>query len=247
MGIQSEPTVLHANLSDVSTPHVAVDIATDAIEAAKILARAVTLAKLELGIIGDLLTYGSGGVPERLNIGTALQTLRVNAGATALEYATPTTGGGTTLSETGSGTGVSANTFVVIDPLPVRSWIKIVGRIKSLQAGTKTIAIRFNGDSGNNYSAQVIDTSGTTSGGGGNAQLNGGRISVQNNEAVFEINFSTRATTRHPVRISGAHLDTGTQWQLAGDWTDRSAITAFSFTLDGNFDHTFQVYSFNES
>lgn len=44
---------------------------------------------------GDLITATANDTPSRLAMGTALQVLRVNAGATALEYATPASGGGT--------------------------------------------------------------------------------------------------------------------------------------------------------
>jgi hypothetical protein len=46
----------------------------------------------------DLIVGGASGVPARLAKGAALQVLRVNAGATALEYADPASGGGTSLS-----------------------------------------------------------------------------------------------------------------------------------------------------
>jgi len=45
---------------------------------------------------GDIITGGASGTPTRLGIGSALQTLRVNAGATALEFADPAGGGGVT-------------------------------------------------------------------------------------------------------------------------------------------------------
>ena len=42
---------------------------------------------------GDLIVGGTAGAPTRLGIGTASQQLRVNSGATALEYFTPAAGG----------------------------------------------------------------------------------------------------------------------------------------------------------
>lgn len=42
---------------------------------------------------GDLITGGASGVATRLAMGSALQVLRVNAGATALEFADPSGGG----------------------------------------------------------------------------------------------------------------------------------------------------------
>ena len=43
---------------------------------------------------GDIVTGGASGTPTRLGIGAALQHLRVNAGATALEYADPPSSSG---------------------------------------------------------------------------------------------------------------------------------------------------------
>jgi hypothetical protein len=40
---------------------------------------------------GDIITAGSGGIPLRVGIGTALQQLRTNAGATSPEWFTPNT------------------------------------------------------------------------------------------------------------------------------------------------------------
>lgn len=46
---------------------------------------------------GDLITGGTAGAATRLAMGSALQVLRVNAGATALEFADPSGGGGAQL------------------------------------------------------------------------------------------------------------------------------------------------------
>lgn len=52
MSLYSEPATLHAQLSDVDTPHTAADIADLAIETAKLDAFAVTLAKIDPTLIG---------------------------------------------------------------------------------------------------------------------------------------------------------------------------------------------------
>jgi hypothetical protein len=56
-----------------------------------------TLALNPLTTAGDLFVGGTSGAPARLGIGTASQQLRVNSGATGLEYFTPAAGGTKTL------------------------------------------------------------------------------------------------------------------------------------------------------
>jgi hypothetical protein len=56
-----------------------------------------TIALNPLTTAGDLFVGGTSGAPARLALGTASQQLRVNSGATALEYFTPAAGGTKTL------------------------------------------------------------------------------------------------------------------------------------------------------
>jgi hypothetical protein len=62
---------------------------------------------------GDIIVGGVDGAPARLAIGTALQVLRVNAGATALEYAA--SGGGITWSTITTNTTAAKNNGYFID------------------------------------------------------------------------------------------------------------------------------------
>ncbi len=57
------------------------------IETSEVADNAVTLAKMEHEVQGDILIYGPGGMPITLAKGTALQVLRMNAGVTAQEWA----------------------------------------------------------------------------------------------------------------------------------------------------------------
>jgi hypothetical protein len=52
-----------------------------------------TLALNPLTTAGDIFVGGTSGAPARLALGTASQQLRVNSGATSLEYFTPAAGG----------------------------------------------------------------------------------------------------------------------------------------------------------
>lgn len=53
----------------------------------------VSLMSNPMTTAGDVIQGGASGAPSRLAIGTAGQVLKVNAGATALEYADETAGG----------------------------------------------------------------------------------------------------------------------------------------------------------
>ena len=56
-----------------------------------------TLALNPMTTAGDIVVGGTSGAPARLALGTASQQLRVNSGATGLEYFTPAAGGTKTL------------------------------------------------------------------------------------------------------------------------------------------------------
>jgi hypothetical protein len=56
-----------------------------------------TLALNPMTTAGDIVVGGTSGAPARLALGTASQQLRVNSGATSLEYFTPSAGGSTNL------------------------------------------------------------------------------------------------------------------------------------------------------
>ena len=80
--------------SDVTMTNAgAVTIANDAVTSAKIINNAVNGAKIAMGsdAAGDILTY-TGTDYVRLPKGTAEQQLRINAGATAVEWATVVAG-----------------------------------------------------------------------------------------------------------------------------------------------------------
>lgn len=143
-------TVGASTIADASV--TAAKLGTDAVETAKIkdlnvttgklVDDAVTLAKMEHGTQGDLLTYGASGVPARLAKGTALQVLRMNAGATAQEWSTFSGAFQTIDSGTFSGTGP----FDV--PFTAASWrsvtLKVTGIDIASANGTLTMNLTRN-------------------------------------------------------------------------------------------------------
>ena len=92
---------------------------------------------------GDIDYYTSGTAKARVAIGTAGQLLRVNAGATAPEWASIATGGMTQIA-TGSFTGSS----VVISSIPTTyKDLALVVRSLGNSASNEQARIRFNNDS----------------------------------------------------------------------------------------------------
>lgn len=108
---------------------------------------------------GDLDYYTSGTAKSRLAIGTAGQVLKVNAGATAPEWGT-VSGGGYTLIST---TSLTAGTSVTLSSIP-STYKHLFLTISGLTcSGNDDIWIRFNSDTGSNYTG--IDFNDASSGG----------------------------------------------------------------------------------
>ena len=89
------------------------------------------IAKSTVTTAGDII-YRNATVPVRLGIGTANQVLRVNSGATAPEWATPSTGAvvqvkqATTSTAVSSTSGVYADTNLTVDITPTSASNKIL-------------------------------------------------------------------------------------------------------------------------
>jgi hypothetical protein len=97
---------------------------------------------------GDTIYSSSGSTPARLGIGTANQILRVNSGATAPEWATVSSGGMTLISETVA----SGLTSLSLTGLGSYKQLLLVWHGIQHSASGSVFDIRFNNDSGNNYS-----------------------------------------------------------------------------------------------
>lgn len=102
---------------------------------------------------GDLAVGTGADTAAKLAIGTPYQQLRVNAGATALEYVT---GGLIRLGRGVAGVGgVASVTFTAIPGIFSSLFLTAVGRGSALQSGVGLV-LQFNGDSGNNYDLEVV-------------------------------------------------------------------------------------------
>lgn len=99
---------------------------------------------------GDTIYSSSGSTPARLGIGTAGQVLQVNSGATAPEWATPASGGGMTLINTG-GTALTGSSVTIGSiPQTYKSLVLKIYQYSGAVDGT-TVRIRFNSDANTRY------------------------------------------------------------------------------------------------
>lgn len=188
---------------------------------------------------GDLIYGASNDTPARLAIGTAGQVLTVNSGATAPQWTTLSSGGYTLLA-TATGTG-SSNT-ITFSSIP--STYKHLFIVMEGPYGTSTSAatqIRFNSDTGNNYSFRFQGNSTT-----GDTAV--GQIFFQTS-AVFGTSTDRGAANLYIyeyAKTTAPKVGIGTgfrQSSAAGDmrtggfsWNNTAALNAIEFQiLTGSF------------
>ena len=115
------------------------------------------IAKSTVTTAGDVI-YRNATVPTRLGIGTAGQVLTVNSGATAPEWATPSSGGGMTLLST---TTLSGTTTISSISGSYKHLLLYLKGITSTVDGN-SLPIRLNSDSGSNYYSGMVRSIGAT-------------------------------------------------------------------------------------
>jgi hypothetical protein len=99
---------------------------------------------------GDLIYGTADNTVARLAIGTATQILAVNSGATAPEWVTPAGGGANWSLLNAGGTNLTGATTVTVSGISGKDKLMIV--VDGASAGSSSvISVRFNGDTGNNY------------------------------------------------------------------------------------------------
>ena len=101
---------------------------------------------------GDTIYSSSGSTPARLGIGTAGQVLQVNSGATAPEWATPASGGGMTLLNSGGTTLTGSATTVSFTSTGYTN-LQVQVKNGSLAANANGFHLRLNTDTAANYSS----------------------------------------------------------------------------------------------
>lgn len=199
---------------------------------------------------GDLV-YHNGTDNVRLAKGTGLQGLRMNAGATAPEWAV--SGGALTLLETISADGTLGTYTTTADLSGYNSLrIQVMGRSTKAAITNELLEIRFNADAGANYDSEnVYDYSNTSStahfeiiaGTAAGAGYLCAANAAANNAGAVEIIIPEYAGTtfyKNFIGSWGAQYTTATGDIVSGDffgqWRSTAAITSITFKLAaGNF------------
>ena len=108
----------------------------------------------------DIIYSSSGSTPARLGIGTVGQVLTVNSGATAPEWATPSSGGGMTLINSGGTTLTGASVTISSIPTTYQDLRIVIQNPKPANDGV-SIAINLNGDTAANRHTWHANTNGS--------------------------------------------------------------------------------------
>lgn len=196
-------------------------------------------------LTADGLVLGNGGSDIKpLAMGTAGQVPTVNAGATAVAFATPAM---VKIDEqTPSGTGV-----VTFSSLGNFTHLKILCSGRGTQVATSTtVGLTFNGDTGANYDVELLSASGSTPTAGENVASTSAPIVVfpaasapANGSGSFDITIHDYRNTTFEkngemvggwkLANSSGNLQIRARWFA---WRSTAAITSITFTLvSGNY------------
>lgn len=172
-GVPSDGAAPTTAMNDATYPHDdhhrALAVAVEAVEAelgtdpsgseATVKARIAATEAVATGAVptstvttaGDLI-YGTGNAAvSRLGIGSALQVLRTNAGATAPEWATVSSGAMSVIARTVVGTPASSVDFSSIPATYENLMVTFLARGSATGSEAIPIYARLNNDSGSNY------------------------------------------------------------------------------------------------
>jgi hypothetical protein len=191
--------------------------------------------------LGDLAYRSStANVKTRLALGTANQQLRVNSGATAPEWFTPTASGGMILINTGGTTLTGASITISSIPGTYKD-LKLVVRNFLPATDAQAIRIRFNGDSGTSYAENASDASNTAASLTEMTPCNGADDTVSNGLIYATITDYANTTTYKMIEMQSIVTNPTTTANInyrrnVGWFYNSAAITSITlFPSAGNF------------
>lgn len=236
--IAATETVANAALPAATAASTYQPLDADLTAIAALTAPATTITgavqKSTVTTAGDLI-YGTGNAAvSRLGIGSALQVLRTNAGATAPEWATVSSGAVSVIARTVLGSDTATVDFTSIPATYENLAISYVARATSSSTWVRLL-MRFNNDSTANYESSIYYQ--TTSAENLTAQtaIRAAIIPDASATAGFagtgQIDIAGYARTvfnKSAVTVGGAQYAVGTGAQLAsygqGLWVSTAAI-----------------------
>jgi hypothetical protein len=192
----------------------------------------------------DMIYSSSGSTPARLGIGTVGQVLTVNSGATAPEWAAPSSGGLTVID---TSTVANTSTTLTISSIPATyKHLLVVGvGLQTSGANDGDLFVRVNGDSGNNYTLERVTVSGSTLAGYGTGSISGisnlgamartaDGATLLGQIAIYIYNYSSSADYKTIVTSGGSMNNSTNSWVASrGMWRNTDAITSVSL-VDAN-------------
>jgi len=192
---------------------------------------------------GDLDYYTAATTKARIAKGTAGQVFTMNSGATAPEWATPSSGGMTLISTT-SLTGAS----ITLSSIP-QTYNKLYIEIKNFQPATDGafLLMRYNNISTSTYREASPDVTSATYSKAFNDNIGGSSSFLKSDNTTvlgfgfIEILDYTNTTTNKLAILQGFSTDstTTTDWRVSGSTGTSTATTAISSLVflpsSGNF------------
>ena len=200
---------------------------------------------------GDTIYSSSGSTPARLGIGSTGQVLTVSGGLPA--WSTPATGGASwTLLNTG-GTALTGAQTITVSGISAKNDLFIVFSGASSASAQTEIRIRFNSDSGANYSTFGLKNSNPTTY-ASTTTFNEENQSANNHIRLAQTTTNANSTASGFLRVSGANTsgiklahgvggadpaggNAGVQYAVGGSWSGSATISTVSIISEfGNFD-----------
>jgi hypothetical protein len=207
---------------------------------------------------GDLI-YGTGAdAVTRLGIGTAGQVLKVNSGATAPEWGAAAGGGANWSLLNSGGTNTTSGSTVTVSGISSADKIMVLCEGISTSAGSQTIRVRFNTDTGSNYYYFGYSIIGASSYNninfyGTNASTTSLMLASTSSNAASVVNGyvllsgCNAAGVKVFTSASGATAAGGNDhdfFSLGGYYNSSSTISSVSITTSGTFDAgKFYIYT----
>ena len=194
--------------------------------------------------LGDLAYRSStANVKTRLGLGTALQVLRVNSGATAPEWATLAAGGKSYSLLNAGGTSLSGSS-TSITGISGQDDLVVIVTGASCTSTFRTIYVTFNSDTASNYltAGGYIERANTyTPFGGAVTEVTLGRMGGSASDEVsafLELSGGNSATGyKKFMSVSGmSNTDGARTYKQGGVYTSNSAITSVQIAANGTFD-----------